>query len=149
MCGLSPKAQKKYCRATYVHGWQEIGRYFPLAGYHVFIHHFKFSTAFLPSCSKDGTYSKWNPLFFSTFGYIARCILKDLWSSFWWDEVEHSQACVYLKTPTRHLQCLLSRSVRSSHSPAFSTFVFLFPKGPCKKTTPGMLAIPNEITNKR
>ena len=44
--------------------------------------------------------------------YKPRCIQKDLLSCVWWDEfeVQFWQACVYLKTSAKHLQCFLSLS---------------------------------------
>ena len=90
-----------------------------LVGYHAFIHHFISSYAFLLSCGKDGTYSSkfaWSPLFFYTvflhslgISRFAKCIQRDLWSSFEF-EVQFWQACVYLKTFAKQLQCLLSLS---------------------------------------
>ena len=101
-------------RARMARNWTvlSIGR----VGYHAFIHHFISSNAFLLSFGKDDTYSSmlaWNPFFFRHslgISRYARCIQKDLLSSFWWDEfeVEFWQACVYLKTSAKHLQCLLS-----------------------------------------
>ena len=89
--------------------------------------------------------------FFDTFSYIsARCIQKDLCSSFWWDEfeVEFWQACVYLKTSAKHLQCLLSLSALLVALRLFNVLVS-FPQDPVRRPHQACRAIPNKIANKR
>ena len=65
--------------------------------------------------------------FFNTVWLYRKCTQRDLWSRFWWDEfeVEFWQACAYLKTSAKHLQCLLSLSALLVALRLFNVLVYL------------------------
>ena len=91
-----------------------------------------------------------NPRFSTQFSHIARCVQKDLWSSFWWDEfeVEFRLACVYLKASPKLLKCLFSLSALLVALRLFNVLVSLS-QGTLKEDhTRSVGPSPNKIANK-